>query len=363
MRIITGILLLLALVLQTGCKDDPVDAGDLTHIEYAPVAYNLTVPEELPPLEQPDYNKLTVDGINLGRKLFYDPILSGDSTMSCASCHMASGSFTDNLAVSEGIDGIAGKRSAMSLLNVGFYYDGLFWDGRSATLEGQALLPVEDPVELHATWPEVVDRLRSHPTYPEDFRKAFGIKNKSEISRDYAAFAMAQFERIMISSGNSKFDRFLRGEIFLDDDEYNGYLMFFDDSPDLPDAECAHCHALPLFTTNEYLNNGLDNSADFEGFSDMGRGEVTGDMTDNGRFRVPTLRNIAFSAPYMHDGRFETLEEVVDHYNSGGKQSPNKDPLIYPINLSPKQKRDLVSFLHTLTDTAFMQNEALINPF
>ncbi len=347
----------------SACGDDPVATGDLTDIEYDPIAYLPAIPENFPALEQPENNMMTVDGILLGRKLFFDSILSGDSTMSCASCHLQQGNFTDNLAVSSGIDGFEGRRSSMALLNIGFDYNGLFWDGRAATLEEQALLPVEDPVEMHATWPEVVERLMNHKDYPTDFRKAFGIQNTSEINKDYAAFAIAQFERTLVSSGNSRFDRFLRGEIFLTDSEFNGYDMFFDASPDFPDAECAHCHSAPLFTSNRYFNNGLDDVPSLEDFDDSGRGEVTGVLFDNGKFRVPTLRNIEFSAPYMHDGRFETLEEVVEHYNSGGSRVANTDPLIRPLGLSESQKKDLIAFIRTLADTSFLQNPLFSSPF
>ena len=350
-------------VLLGACKDDPVLPGDLTDIDYDPISYSPPIPEGFPALEEPSYNPMTLDGVVLGRKLFYDPILSGDSTMSCASCHLQNGSFTDNLAVSTGIDGIPGRRSSMSLLNIGFSYRGLFWDGRSETLEEQALLPVEDPIELHALWPEVIEKLKSHPEYPTAFRKAFGIRNISEINRDYAAFAIAQFERTLISSGNTRFDRWWRGEGPITDSEYNGYVMFVDDSPDLPDAECAHCHSIPLFTTNEYRNNGLQEAEDYHAFGDNGRGEVTGDTLDNGKFRVPTLRNITFTAPYMHDGRLTTLEEVMEHYNSGGKESPNKDVLIYRLGLSTKQKQDIIAFLHMLNDTTFLQNDLHSSPF
>ena len=355
------LILLLALV---ACdNDNTVTPGDLTDIPYAPITYSPPIPAGFPALEEPDNNPMTLEGVILGRKLFYDPILSGDSTMSCASCHLQNGSFTDNLAVSTGIDGIAGRRSSMSLLNIGFSYRGLFWDGRSGTLEEQALLPVEDPIEMHAMWPEVIDRIKAHPEYPSAFRKAFGIRNVSEINSDYAAFALAQFERTLISSGNSRFDKWWRGEGPITDSEYNGYVMFVDDSPDLPDAECAHCHSIPMFTTNEYLNNGLDEATDLQDFADLGRGAVTGNPIDNGKFRVPTLRNIAFTAPYMHDGRFNTLEEVLEHYNSGGKDSPNKDVLIYRLGLSTKQKKDIIAFLHMLTDTTFLENDLHSNPF
>ena len=161
---------------------------DLTDIPYEPVDYELVVPCGFPTMEIPADNPLTVDGVQLGRFLFYDPILSADSTMSCASCHLPSGVFTDNLAVSTGIDGIAGTRSSMSLLNVGYFYNGLFWDGRASTLEEQALLPVEDPIEMHNTWPNVVAKLQVHENYPKMFRKAFGIDEQNISKRWVSLF-------------------------------------------------------------------------------------------------------------------------------------------------------------------------------
>jgi cytochrome c peroxidase len=343
--------------------DDDVNKGkDLTGIPFNPVFYTAPLPESYPALEQPPDNLMTVDGIQLGRKLFYDPILSVDSTVSCSSCHAPSGSFTDRKALSEGVAGVT-KRGSMSILDVGLHYHGLFWDGRAATLEDQALMPVEDPIEMAETWDNVELKLRNHETYPADFRKAFGITYSGEIDRFLAAKAIAQFERSIISGGNSKYDRFIRGEIFLEENEYNGYLMFFDFDPTIPDAECGHCHNAPLFATNDYFNNGLQEAADFMSFEDPGLGHFTGNLSDNGKFKAPTLRNLVFTAPYMHDGRFNTLEEVVNHYNSGGKSSPTKNNLLYPLHLSEQQKADLIAFLLTLTDSTVVTNPAFQSPF
>jgi cytochrome c peroxidase len=296
--------------------------------------------------------------------------------MSCATCHLPSGSFTDNKAVSIGIDGIAGRRSSMSLLNIAYATNGLFWDGRSATLEEQALLPVEDPIELHTTWPEVIEKLKNHPTYPTYFRKAFGINDRKEITKELAARAMAQFERILISSGTSKFDQFLQTEdpdIF-DEEELDGYLMYFEEAwrygLNLPDAQCFHCHGGVTLTGNNYFNNGLDAVASLDDFADKGRFEVTGNPSDRGKFRTPTMRNIALTAPYMHDGRFMTLEEVVENYARKGHGVANEDPNIPLVGLnapdntlSEAHKRALVKFLHTLTDTTFINNPDIQNPF
>lgn len=353
--------------LLTGSCHDTIENnepdGDLTAIPYNPIAYQVEIPDGFPILEQPADNLMTIDGIRLGRKLFYDPILSIDSTISCSTCHLPSGSFTDGLEQSVGVAGTT-RRGSMSLINVGFHYHGLFWDGRSMTLEQQALMPVEDPIEMAESWDRVELKLKNHPLYPAEFRKAFGIQKISEIDRTLAVRAIAQFERSIVSGGNTRYDRFIRGEIFLDEDEYNGYLMFFDlGRPDLPDAECLHCHNAPLFATNDFFNNGIQQSPDLLGFPDIGLGQVTGKMSDNGRFKAPTLRNIAFTAPYMHDGRFKTLEEVINHYNSGGLVSPNKNSFLYPLNLTETQKSDLIAFLMTLTDSTVLINPAYQNPF
>ncbi|MEQ1744762.1 MAG: cytochrome c peroxidase [Saprospiraceae bacterium] len=379
--------ILFALALSTATwsacdKETPVpgDPGaDLRGIAYAPKPYTVVKPEHFPQVPIPPDNPMTVDGVQLGRRLFYDPILSGDSTQSCSSCHLPQGSFTDKLAVSVGIDGIAGRRSAMSLLNIAYATNGLFWDGRSPSLEDQALRPVEDPIEMHNTWANVIAKLKTHPTYPALFRKAFGIQNTTEISKELAARAIAQFERILISSGTSKFDLYLQGDRDLfDDDELDGKLMYFEEGGPvgLPDVQCFHCHGGLTLTGNQYFNNGLNEAATLDDFPDKGRGGFNNKANDNGKFRSPTLRNIALTAPYMHDGRFNTLEEVINHYSSHGKNSPNKDPLIlqvgYPIpgtsplqytELSAAHKNALVKFLHTLTDTTFVNNPDIQNPF
>lgn len=357
-----------ALFLASCAGDEIPVQGDLEHIAYNPQPYEVVVPEGMPPLTVPAQNPMTADGVLLGRFLFYDPILSEDSTMSCFSCHMPQGGFTDNLAVSPGVEGLSGKRSAMSLENVGLYNNGLFWDGRAHTLEEQALLPVEDPLELNVAWETVETRLRRHPGYPAMFRKAFGIGDSREITRELAVKAIAQFERTLISSGTSKFDRkFLKNEIGVDfsEAEFRGFDMFFDmpDSP-LPDAQCFHCHNMPLFTTNEYFNNGLQEASTLDDFPDPGRGLITGNKIDNGKMRAPSLRNVMLTAPYMHDGRFATIEEVLDFYSEGIHFADNLDEnLLIPINLTEDMKADLIAFLNTLTDTAFVQNQAFQNPF
>ena len=363
MRLSIVILLLVCLI---GCNDDPggmATGKDLRDINYNPELVDLEIPERFPIFEQPEDNLLTKDGIQLGRHLFYDPILSRDESQSCSSCHLQQGSFTDNLAVSEGVDNIAGRRSSMSLLNVGFFYTGLFWDGGVNTLEEQALLPIEDPIELHTTWPEVIVKLSDSPKYQELFRKAFGIENSAEITKELAAKAIAQFERTLISSGNSKYDRVKTGQIIFSDKEQIGHDIFFDLDPFfLPDGQCFHCHSDPLFTDGTYLNNGLTEADDFSDFDDLGRGEETGVIIENGKFRVPTLRNIVHTAPYMHDGRFETLEEVMAHYNSGGHPSIGKSPFMDSISLTEFQTEAVIDFLHTLTDEDFMSDPRYSDP-
>jgi len=353
--------ILLAAMVFVSCDPEEVKDGDLTAISYDPRPYEIAIPAGFPVMDM-NGNPPTLDGVSLGRRLFYDPILSRDSSMSCSSCHLPQKSFTDGVAKSTGIQGLMTSRSSMSLINIGFVRNGLFWDGREASLESQALLPIEDPIELHHSWPEVIEKLKNHPTYPSQFRKAFGISNKSEISKELAAKALAQFQRIMISS-NSKYDKVQRGEARFTDLELIGEAIFMDLDPDLPDAECGHCHIPPLFDTDQFLNNGLQNSpGSFDGFADFGRGQVTGILTDRGKFRSPTLRNIMLTAPYMHDGRLKNIDEVLQHYNSGGKPSPTKDGLITPLGLDDFHLQALKAFIHTLTDTTFINDPALQRP-
>lgn len=307
-------------------------------------------------------NPLTVEGVALGRRLFYDPILSADSTLSCSSCHVIQLGLTDGKALAEGINGKQSRRSVPSLANIGYYYKGLFWDGRVATLEEQALLPVEDTLELGHNWDLVEQELRRHPIYPDLFEKAFGVKNPADIDRYLAAKAIAQFERTLISK-DSKFDQVQRGETEFTVSEKRGWTIFFDGSDELPKSECGHCHVDPLFTNLEFFNNGIDSVGGLEDFVDKGRGEVTHRKYDNGQFRTPTLRNIALTAPYMHDGRMETLEEVLEHYISGGHFAENVNPNVRQLHFSERDKKDLVAFLNTLTDSVFINNPAFASPF
>lgn len=350
---------------STGTPNPPTpETQDLSNIPYNPVAFEFPNVFPLPVMDVPADNSMTEAGIELGRFLFFDPILSGNKTMACADCHFPESGFTDNLAVSKGTEGVAGLRSSMSLVNAGYSTKGLFWDGRVKTLEEQALLPVEDVIELHNDWEDVIEDLKKHDNYPTRFRQSFGINTTEEITKELAVKAIAQFERSLLSF-NSKYDQVVRNEAFFDDDELLGFELFFDEPNGLPDAECGHCHNAPLFTVNQYFNNGIDSVGSLVEFKDKGLGAITNNPFDNGKFRAPSLRNIALTAPYMHDGRFQTLEEVVDHYNEGAHFADNIDPLIRTrgLGLTDEQKNALVAFMHALTDTSFVNNPAYQNPF
>ena len=316
----------------------------------SPISYELPRPWGFGQMPIPSENPMTVEGVNLGEQLFFDPILSADSSMSCGSCHFPERGFTDNLPVSKGIHGKFGVRSSMSLVNIGYMDTGLFWDGRVQLLEDQALLPVADSSELAHQWSQVEWDLRKNPTYQQAFSNAFGIRDTAALTRDLVVKAIAQYERSLVSSGNSRYDRFRAGLLELTPDEAIGYDLFFDISPAVKDAECGNCHNAPLFTTNEFVNNGVQTAKTLADFKDSGQGAISGNRYDNGKFRIPTLRNITLTAPYMHDGRFETLEEVIDHYNEGGQPSPNVHSLVRPLGLTKKEKAQLLAFLHTLTD-------------
>lgn len=305
-----------------------------------------------PSMQIPDDNPLTVEGIALGRKLFYDPILSGDSTQSCSSCHLQENAFSDPKQFSIGIDGLAGDRNASAIVNPG-WLPSAFWDGRATSLEDQALGPVPNPIEMHQEWVDALVKLNADSLYSTDFKVAFG---EITITKELVAMAIAQFERTLISD-QSKYDLFLDDQLSLSPLEAAGFNLFFSEK-----AECFHCHGTPLFTDNDFHNNGLD-----EILTDPGYMDVTKNSADDGKFRTPTLRNIEFSAPYMHDGRFQTLEEVIDFYSEGVKTSHSIDPLMPNdkggFHWTALEKLQLIAFLKALSDTNFINNPEFSNPW
>lgn len=360
------------LLLAVSCKKEVVDDDTMCDMcpdtevipgAYEPEAYILELPDYMGDPIIPADNPLTKAGVALGRMLFYDPIVSSDSTMSCASCHAPELAFTDGTAFSTGVEGRQTSRSSMPLVNLAFNPNGFFWDGRSPSLEEQALHPIMDEVELNEDWDNVVRKFRQHPDYPVHFRRAFGIERKSEITKELAVKAIAQFERTLVSY-NSRFDQVVnRNEGWFTDSEQRGKDLFYVELNALDHPGCSHCHGGVNFTDFSFRNNGIDSVATLNDFSDKGLGEVSGRIYDNGRFKVPGLRNVALTAPYMHDGRFQTLEEVLDHYKTGGHGVENEDPNIFPFTLSESQKQDMIAFLRTLTDTTFVRNPAHVNPF
>ena len=298
-------------------------------------------------------NPQTVEGIALGRKLFFDPILSINNTIACVDCHAPENAFTDSDKFSDGVDGIFGNRNSMPLFNLAWNYDEkFFWDGNTFSLEHQAFVPVTDPFEMKSNWADVESKLQQHAEYPSLFEKAFGASN---IDSSLVTKAIAQFERTLISA-NSKFDKFLLGELNLSPEELNGFNVFMDEAK----GDCFHCHGSdknPLWTDNIFHNNGLD-----ETFADLGLGAVTGDPADNGKFKSPSLRNLEFTSPYMHDGRFASLDDVINHYSQGLKNSSTIDPLMKKVDqggvgLTDKDKADLKAFLLSLSDYDFINSK------
>jgi cytochrome c peroxidase len=294
----------------------------------------------------------------LGRKLFFDPILSGDGTQACASCHSPELSFTDINRFSTGITMQQGNRNSMPLFNLAWNWNNkFFWDGRSNTLENQALDPVTNPIEMNNTWPNALASLQADQNYPQLFNAAFGTQI---IDSTLVIQALAQFERTLISA-NSKFDQFLMGQTSLSPAELSGFNIYMDENG----GDCFHCHGQasePLWTDNDFHNNGLDAT-----FLDLGLGAVTNNAADNGKFKTPSLRNLAYTAPYMHDGRFTTLDEVIDHYSIGLVNSSTIDPLLKNIGqggvqLTTSEKADLKAFLLALSEPEFITNPDFQDP-
>ncbi|WP_298781827.1 cytochrome c peroxidase [uncultured Polaribacter sp.] len=311
----------------------------------------------------PNNNAITDDGATLGRVLFYDTNLSANNTVSCASCHIQANGFSDPNQFSIGFDGELTDRNSMGLANARFYENGrFFWDERAETLEEQTLIPVQDLVEMGLTLSELETKLAQEDYYAALFTNAFGDEN---ITSERVALAISQFIRSMVSY-QSKFDEGLSQVNDIDDDfpnftasENNGKDLFMSNR-----TRCFDCHATNVFVGDNARNNGLDAT-----ITDLGVGGITGNNNDLGEFKVPSLRNIALTAPYMHDGRFETLEEVIEHYNSGVQNNQNLDNRLTQgnnvrrLNLSNAEKQSLIDFLNTLTDEEFINDEKYANPF
>lgn len=286
-------------------------------------------------------NPLTEEGFQLGRRLFYDPILSRDSTISCASCHVQATGFSHvDHDLSHGIEGRIGTRNSMALMNLAWTKDFL-WDGGANHLDVQPLNPITSPFEMDETLEHVVAKLQKETRYRELFEAAFGT---SKITGQLTLKALSQF-MLMLQSSNSKYDKVMRHETTFTASEQKGYALF--------QRNCASCHTEPLFTNGKFEYNGL---AIDTTLNDTGRMKITNNEKDYLRFKVPTLRNVQFTFPYMHDGRFKTLTEVVRHYNTIPIDQKIPKELATPMRLSDNDRTDLTAFLKTLTDTEFLFN-------
>jgi len=330
---------LVASVFFASCADD---GG------YEPVPLTLTNPSNFPePVYDYTVNPPTEAGFELGKKLFYDGRLASDGVVSCAFCHLQAYAFTHHgHSLSHGVNNAVGTRNAPAIQNLAWQSD-FMWDGAADHLDTQPLIPLLSDIEMNGNLTSIVAMLNNDGTYRRLFARAFPGEN---IDSEHLLKALGQF-MVRLRSTDSRFDKYRRNEPGgnFTDSEMAGYATF--------QAKCASCHATDLQTDNSFRNNGLPvNPA----FNDVGRYRVTENPADLHRFKVPSLRNVAVTAPYMHDGRFYTLEAVLEHYNSGVVNSPTLDPVLSGdnpgIRLSAEEKTNLIAFLGTLTDNTFLTN-------
>lgn len=328
-----------------------------------PTAYPFRKLVFFPPMPENKANPVSVEGALLGRYLFYDAILSDDNTMSCSSCHKQEFAFSDSpYALSKGKNGILMKRNTLPLFNLA-WYPNFFWDGRASSIEAQVFHPLQSKEEMNSNWENTISKLKKNKLYPPLFQNAFPGK---KIDSTTVTHAIAQFLRTLISN-QSKYDGIISGSSHLSPDEVDGFVLINDQTK----GDCLHCHSTDgnaLGTSIGYSNNALDSSINLSDFADKGRGNVSHKMSDYGKFKIPSLRNIALTAPYMHDGRFKTLEEVLDFYSEGLKPSPTVDSKMEFLHrggahLTRDEKRKIIAFLCTLTDSAFIANPEFSNPF
>jgi cytochrome c peroxidase len=328
-------LLILTVFSWISCqKEDISDAR-----KYPEIA---EIPEGFPSIEFPADNAYNYDRWVLGKKLFYDPALSRDSSISCASCHKQDLAFADSYAVSPGVNNLTGTRNAPSLANIA-YHPYLMREGGVATIEMQVLVPIQEHTEMDFSLPGAAARLKKDASYVMLTKKAYGRNpDPYTITR-----ALAVFERTLLS-GNSPYDQYITGRNTnaLKPSQLRGKELFFSHK-----TNCSSCHGGFNFTDYRFANNGL-----YAAYKDEGRMRLTGKTEDNALFKVPSLRNAGLTAPYMHDGSMATLKEVIGHYNSGGAPHPNKSNLIKPLGLSSQEISDLVAFLESLTDETFINH-------
>lgn len=328
----------LSLTVLFGCSKDPAHQPDKLE-----AALSVSVPEGFPAIQYPADNAYTPERAELGRMLFYEPLLSRDSSVSCGSCHKLEHALADYQKVSPGVAGRIGSRNSPGLANLA-YHPYFMREGGVPTLEMQVLVPIQEHSEMDFNIVEAGDRLRQDPNYNERSVQVYG----REMDYYVITRALANFERTILS-GNSRYDSYKKGGsgVSLSDAEKAGMDLFFSER-----TGCANCHGGFLFTEHAFQNNGTSAA-----YPDPGRFRLTGDSSDIGRFKVPSLRNCELTAPYMHDGSIPDLEAVVEHYNKGGSGHFNQDGAIRALNLSRQEKEQIVAFLKSLTDLEFINNE------
>ncbi len=322
---------------------------DDTYFKISKKDVMLKIPKGFPkPFYRFEKNKITPEGFILGRQLFYDPILSKDSTVSCATCHQRFAAFAHiDHALSHGIDGAIGTRNVSALQNL-IWKDTYMWDGGINHLEVQPINPITSQVEMSESLEHNISKLRSNKDYVLLFKNAFG---DTVINSQRMLKALAQFTGLMISS-NARYDKYMSGKDTFSSAEKNGLKLFRE--------KCADCHKEPLFTDNSYRNNGLKPDSSL---MDKGRGKITGSGKDDYAFKVPSLRNVALTHPYMHDGRFKKLSEVLNHYANSEKYFAGADSALYKIGqLNDMERKDIVAFLLTLTDKEFVFDRRFADP-
>lgn len=313
----------------------------------------------------PENNPQTIEGFELGRMLFYEKALSINNTISCASCHQQQHAFSDTVAFSTGVDGIKQTRNTMALINL-LWLRHFFWDGRVTGLENQVDTPMINQHEMGQSFQKSIQKLKEKKFYGKKFKAAFGDE---KITKDRIEKALAQFERGLISC-NAKYDKYLQGKCTPTQSELRGIQLFYGNPTTVAYTRrpnCSHCHGGPKTYEELYMNNGLDST-----FKDLGRADITNANDDRGRFRVVTLRNIALTPPYMHDGRFKTLEAVLDHYSDHILSSQTLSPFLNTVTVvsgpqhssfTRQEKADLLAFLKMLTDSSFITNPQFSDPF